>query len=115
MMKEIKMATFTVAGVSNNKGTVKVRFCSEFVLRVKNLQKQGDTDINLVELPNPMTKVEACNFLLTREEFKVYASEINEILGKKQLKETVKAPIIKAVKKEVVDQEIEELKELIAA
>ena len=109
------MTTFTVAGVSNNEGNYKVRFCSDFVLRVKNLQKQGDTNINLVELPKPMTKVEACEYLLSLDEFQAYNPEISEILGKKQLKENVKAPIIKAVKKEAVDQEIEELKELMAA
>ena len=109
------MTTFTVAGVSNNEGNYKVRFCSDFVLRVKNLQKQGDTNINLVELPKPMTKVEACEYLLSLGEFQVYNPEITEIMGKKQLKENVKAPIIKAVKKEAVDQEIEELKELMAA
>ena len=109
------MTTFTVAGVSNNEGNYKVRFCSDFVLRVKNLQKQGDTNINLVELPKPMTKVEACEYLLSLGEFQVYNPEITEIMGKKQLKENVKAPIIKAVKKEAVDQEIEELKELLAA
>ena len=114
-MKETKMTTFTVAGVSNNEGNYKVRFCSDFVLRVKNLQKQGDTNINLVELPKPMTKVEACEYLLSLGEFQAYNPEISEILGKKQLKENVKAPIIKAVKKEAVDQEIEELKELMAA
>ena len=109
------MTTFTVAGVSNNSGDYKVRFCSDFVLRVKNLQKQGDTNINLVELPKPMTKVEACEYLLSLGEFQAYNPEITEIMGKKQLKENVKAPIIKAVKKEAVDQEIEELKELMAA
>ena len=114
-MKETKMTTFTVAGVSNNEGNYKVRFCSDFVLRVKNLQKQGDTNINLVELPKPMTKVEACEYLLSLGEFQAYNPEITEIMGKKQLKENVKAPIIKAVKKEAVDQEIEELKELMAA
>ena len=97
------MTTFTVAGVSNNGGDYKVRFCSDFVL------------INLVELPKPMTKVEACEYLLSLGEFQAYNPEITEIMGKKQLKENVKAPIIKAVKKEAVDQEIEELKELMAA
>ena len=39
---------FTVAGVSRNNGVIKVRFCSDKVLRIKNLQKQGDTDIDLI-------------------------------------------------------------------
>ena len=97
------MTLFTVAGVSKHNGEIKVRFCSDFVLRVKNLQKQGDTDIQLIELPNPMTKPQACSFLLDQESFNVYASEIIEILGKKELKETPKQPIIKAAKEKKVD------------
>ena len=61
-MRGDEMSKFTVAGVSVNKGRTKVRFCSDLVLRIKNLQKQGDTDIKLVELPHPMTKIEACQF-----------------------------------------------------
>ena len=91
------MTKFTVAGVSRNNGVVKVRFCSDLVLRVKNLQKQGDTDIQLIELPEPMTKVQACNLLLIDNNFRQYTSDIEAILGKKVLKETPKQPIIKAV------------------
>jgi len=109
------MSLFTVAGVSNNKGVIKVRFCSDYVLRVKNLQKQGDTDINLIELPNPMTKVDACNYLLERDEFIPFVADIIEVLGKKELINTPKQPIIEVAKEEVVDQEIEKLKELAVA
>ena len=69
IMKGIDM--FTVAGVSRNNGVIKVRFCSDKVLRIKNLQKQGDTDIDLIELPKPMTKPEACQFLLDQDQFVV--------------------------------------------
>lgn len=82
------MTTFTVAGVSRAKGNLKVRFCSDSVLRVKNLQKQGDTDIDLMDLPNPMTKVEACAFLLTQDRFQNFKADIEAILGKKQLTKT---------------------------
>jgi hypothetical protein len=109
------MSLFTVAGVSNNKGVIKVRFCSDYVLRVKNLQKQGDTDINLIELPVPMTKVDACNYLLEKEEFTPFVASIIEVLGKKELIRTPRQPIIEVVKEEVIDKEIEELKELAVA
>ena len=109
------MSLFTVAGVSNNQGVIKVRFCSDYVLRVKNLQKQGDTDINLIELPGPMTKVDACNYLLERDEFIPFVADIIEVLGKKELINTPKQPIIEVVKEEVIDQEIEKLKELAVA
>ena len=109
------MSLFTVAGVSNNKGVIKVRFCSDYVLRVKNLQKQGDTDINLIELPGPMTKVDACNYLLEKEEFTPFVASIIEVLGKKELINTPRQPIIEVVKEEVIDKEIEELRELAVA
>ena len=112
-MKGIDM--FTVAGVSRNQGSIKVRFCSDKVLRIKNLQKQGDTDIDLIELPKPMTKPEACQFLLDQDQFVAYASDIIDILGKKELIKSVKQPIIKAAKEEVVDLELESIKELAEA
>jgi hypothetical protein len=112
---EFDMSLFTVAGVSNNKGVIKVRFCSDYVLRVKNLQKQGDTDINLIELPGPMTKVDACNYLLGKEAFTPFVADIIEILGKKELINTPRQPIIEVVKEEVIDEEIEKLKELAVA
>lgn len=108
------MSKFTVAGVSTNKGRTKVRFCSDLVLRIKNLQKQGDTDIQLIELPQPMTKVEACQYLLDSGQFKQYANDIAEIQGKKTQKNTPSKTVIKKQTVEV-DPEIEDIKELVAA
>lgn len=105
------MSTFTVAGVSIFKGNVKVRFCSDLVLRIKNLQKQGDTDIDLVELPNPMTKIQACQFLLDSGRFTKFESDILEVMGKKQSK-VVEPKIV--IQKEAIDPEIEQIKELAA-
>lgn len=53
---------FTCAGVSESKGTYKVRFASD-ITRVKVLAKTGNSDIAMVELPNAMTKSQAVNFL----------------------------------------------------
>jgi len=106
---------FTVAGISRNDGVIKVRFCSDKVLRIKILQKQVDTDIDLIELPKPMTKPEACQFLVDQEQFVNYASDIIEILGKKELIKSVKQPIIEAAKEEKVDLELESIKELAEA
>lgn len=106
---------FTVAGVSRNKGKIKVRFCSDKVLRIKNLQKQGDTDIDLIDLPHPMSKADACQYLLDQDQFVAYASDIIEILGKKELTKSVKQPIIEAVKEKEVDLELESIKELAEA
>jgi hypothetical protein len=47
---------FTVAGTATHAGITKVRFANDLVARIKILAKAGATDINLVELPTPMTK-----------------------------------------------------------
>ena len=57
--------TFKVAGVSNHKGTYKVRFANDLA-RVKVLSK-GDTEIALMDLPQAMTKPEVVAFLKTTE------------------------------------------------
>jgi hypothetical protein len=51
--------TFTVAGTATQNGNTKVRFANDLVARIKILNKNGCTDINLVELPTPMTKLQA--------------------------------------------------------
>lgn len=55
---------FTVAGTAKNPdGTVKARFANDLVSRIKILNKAGCTDINLMELPRAMTKLEALQHL----------------------------------------------------
>ena len=67
--RQHKMATeklFTVAGTATNAdGTVKARFANDLVARIKILNKAGCTDINLIELPKAMTKLEALQHLQT--------------------------------------------------
>jgi hypothetical protein len=56
--------TFTVAGTATNAdGTAKARFANDLVARIKILNKAGCTNINLIELPSPMTKLQALQFL----------------------------------------------------
>lgn len=55
---------FTVAGTATNPdGTTKARFANDMVARVKILTKAGCSNIDLVELPQPMTKLEALQYL----------------------------------------------------
>lgn len=108
------MTKFSVAGVSICKGQVKVRFCSDKILRIKNLQKQGDESIQLIDLPTEMTKEEACKYLLTLDEFKDFHFDIGYVMSQKKLSINKKAPIIKISEVEV-DKELEEIKELAAA
>ena len=58
------MSKFTHAGVSRYKGEFKVRWAND-AARVKILAKNGHSDIDVIELPNPMTKVEAVQYLLS--------------------------------------------------
>ena len=54
---------FTVAGTATQHGVTKARFANDLVARIKILNKNGCTDINLVELPKPMTKLQALQYL----------------------------------------------------
>ena len=55
---------FYVAGTATNPdGTTKARFANDLVARHKILHKAGCTDINLIELPHAMTKLQALQFL----------------------------------------------------
>lgn len=93
------MSTFTVAGVSTHaeQGT-KVRFANDLASRVKLLSKGGHNPLELIELPKPMTKAEACQYLLdTGGVFAQWTSVITETMGKKQVTKTVKVKATKAV------------------
>ena len=54
---------FTVAGTASQHGITKVRFANDLVSRTKILIKNNCENINLVELPEPMTKLEALKYL----------------------------------------------------
>jgi hypothetical protein len=99
------MSTFTVAGVSTQNGVTKVRFANDIVSRTKLLAKGGHSPLELIELPRPMTKGEACAHLLdVGGVFKQYATLITETMGKKvssgapkvAKQPKVKAPKVKA-------------------
>ena len=67
--------TFTVAGVSTLKGKTKVRFANDFVGRFKILDKNGHTDINLIELGEELTKAEICQVLIAHPNFQDEAAQ----------------------------------------
>jgi hypothetical protein len=67
--------TFTVAGVSTNQGVTKVRFANDFVARIKILDKNGHTDVNLKEFSTPLTKAQVCETLLNDASFQDEASQ----------------------------------------
>jgi len=55
---------FKCAGVSTCDGTMKVRFASDLT-RTKTLIKTGHSEIDLIELKEPMTKEDAVAYLLS--------------------------------------------------
>ena len=55
---------FSVAGVSTLEGKTKLRFAND-TMRIKILAKNGHTDVELIELPNEMTKAEIVQHLKT--------------------------------------------------
>jgi hypothetical protein len=57
--------TFTIAGLTTLNGVKTFRFANgKLNLRVNMLNHFGHTDINLVELPKAMTKVQATTWVL---------------------------------------------------
>jgi hypothetical protein len=53
---------FAVAGVSTHEGKTKIRFAND-AIRIKILQKNGHTDVQLVDLPCEMTKGEIAQYM----------------------------------------------------
>ena len=58
------MNSFTHAGVSKLNGKFKVRYANDAV-RVKVLAKNGHTDIDLIELKEPMVKEDVIAYLMS--------------------------------------------------
>ena len=62
------MSKFAVAGVSRcEKGNYRVRVANDFAGRIKILVRGGHTDVELRELPEPMTKGEVATWLKASE------------------------------------------------
>jgi hypothetical protein len=57
------MTTYTYSGTSTCKGITKVRFAND-AMRVKVLAKTGHSNIDLIPLPDAMTKEQAVNYLI---------------------------------------------------
>lgn len=56
---------FTIVGTAINlDGTIKVRWANDLVSRIKILDKGGCENIDLIELPKPMTKLVAAEYFL---------------------------------------------------
>jgi hypothetical protein len=96
------MSVFSHAGVSKLDGQFKVRFAND-VMRQKVLIKNGHTDIDIIELKNPMTKEDAVAFLLSIDfdnGNKAVRAALEEAAGKRAPKASkpAKAPKAKVSK-----------------
>ena len=69
---------FSVVGVSTLNGKTKIRFAND-TMRIKILQKNGHTDIDFIQLDEPMTKRDAVNALRDQGWYKNNA-EVQEAL-----------------------------------
>lgn len=75
---------FSVAGVSTQNGSTKVRFANDLASRVKLLAKGGHNPLELISLPRAMTKAQACQHLLDiGGVFEQWTDLITETIGKK--------------------------------
>ena len=70
--------TYTVAGSSTLNGKTKIRFCND-VMRIKVLDKNGHQNINLVDLPEPMTKGQIAQYLIDLDFAKGDSDVLNAI------------------------------------
>lgn len=101
---------FAVAGITIHNGNAKVRFTDDMARRVKQFTKGGATRCDFVELPQPMTKIDALRFLQTHEQYQSVEDQatINDAIadrekeaGKGEVKMKVKAkakPSLDAIK-----------------
>lgn len=90
---------FKVAGVSVLKGEAKVRFANDMT-RVKVLDKNGHTDVELLELPEAMDKPAVVTYLKTTDLYKDarFTQAIDNADAKYNAVKTVKVTKTKAEK-----------------
>ena len=88
---------FTVAGYSTKDGKTKARFATDMT-RVKTLVKTGHTDIQLQDLPKPMTKEDAIAFIGGKSQVGALTINKGPALVADINKAKSKAPKLKIVK-----------------
>lgn len=91
---------FTVAGIISQ-GATKVRFTNDLVRRVKQFSKGGASRIDLVDLPNAMTKVEALKYLQSHADFQSPADQVliaDTLEDRSKVKSEVKVTATKTTK-----------------
>ena len=89
---------FAVAGVSTLNGKTKIRFAND-TMRIKILAKNGHTNVDLVSLPQEMTKAEIAAYLTEigfGSNSPAVLSAISYIAKKNPVETAGKATVVKA-------------------
>lgn len=97
---------FTVVGTSTFKGQSKVRFTNDIAVRIKTLVKGGHTNVELIELPSPMTKAEAVAYLEANTPRGIDMSAVGNKgsdIGRKVKSSAIKTPVSKVAKAPVAE------------
>jgi len=69
--------TYTVIGTAKNpQGVIKVRWTNDLITHYKRVNRKGCTDINFFNLPQPMTKLDSINWVLSNKELNEEQQEI---------------------------------------
>ena len=92
---------FTVVGTSTFKGQSKVRFTNDIAVRIKTLVKGGHTNVELIELPRPMTKAEAVAYLEANTPKGIDMAAVSNKgsdIGRKVKSSAIKTPVSKVAK-----------------
>ena len=61
--------TFSVVGITDYNDKYKVRFTNDMCRRLKRCSKNGATRLDFIDLPAPMTKVDALKYMLAHPDF----------------------------------------------
>jgi len=76
---KIDNRVFAYAGASlDMHGTQKMRFTNDIDAMQMNLTKRENTCINVIKLPHPMTKLDACNWFLANQQEVVAEATVRE-------------------------------------
>ena len=100
---------FKIVGISTLKGKTKVRFANDMVTRIKILNKEGHQDINLIDLPSEMSKLDAIRYLKTTDLYVKFPQAIDAAEEKYVAMGTVKiqGPSLEAIKARAGITEVE--------
>jgi len=69
--------TYTVVGTARSpQGVIKVRWTNDLITHYKRVHRKGCTDIDFHEIPEPMTKLEALEWLIKNKDLSEEQQEI---------------------------------------